>query len=374
MKWKFIDNTDERIKLLSSALRLPLSLEDRAQEEAIVSEYLRDCIYKLTNYEGESYQENRTVHTKKIRHVLNHQLGAIWPQRNPSQLGRLNGAGQGLSKSPLDLDSIKNKLKNLQLIGDILHIGNGYWIPAPIRLVQLPDQENIALIGGCATQYAYNIIDSRSIFQAGLGRLTKKEIIRKTTIEKKELWQPYEQWIGWLPKDLISWTEIQLECARKKGGSTSFSFENYEIFASFQSRRTSRSAWLRADEVSGELPDNIVLLCKTRDQPVSYFLGVFNKGQLLKEFPLRDKESTAWLRLGLRVLHGRRPYGRWNGGRLKVYPPLPTSLERHVLLYAYKAKSPEETVYYVLTEHKEKVEEFLKKYGFSFIKSRGGTV
>lgn len=370
MRWRFIDDKNGQISLLLSSLRLPNYLEPVMEQEAIISEYLRDCIYKLALSGGNGDEENKAVHTRKIGHVLNQQLGAIWPQDNRQQLGSLNK--KEIDETPLSTYSIRYKLNNLQLLGDIAHIGNGFWLPTPLRLVQLPNQEDVAIIGGGSTKYAQGLL-KQAILQGGLGRLIKEDAISKRLREKSELWQSYEQWIGWSPRNLRAWTEEQLNRAQVEGSGVLSSFENYEVFTSFRSSKSFRSAWIRADEVSSDMLEKIVLLCRTKDKPASYFLGVFQNGKMIKELSIKDKEILAWLRLGLRVLHGKKSAGHWNGEKLRIYPPLPTPLEKHVLLYAYKAKSSKETSYYVINEHRAKVEELLGRYGFVFLKSKGGT-
>ncbi|PLR92037.1 hypothetical protein [Bacillus sp. T33-2] len=367
MNWKFIDNQDDRIKLLISALKLPTFPNELMDQEAIISEFLRDSIHKLTYIEQEeiNWKNNSSVHTRKIIYLLRQQLEAVWPAKKSWQLSKVNKDDTHLFSNPLDSQFIKRRLWNLELLGEILHIGNGFWVPTPIRLIQLPDKEDIALIGGCSTKYALNI--SSFVSQAGLGRLINKDSISKGALQNKNLWQPYSQWVGWMPKDLSNWTEALLKQAQEKGASTIYTYDDFEIFTSFNSNHNFKSAWARAIDISGAVPNRTVLLCRTSDKRSSYFLGVFYGGQITKEFPIKDKDIISWLRIGLRRLHGRSLNGYWYGSKLKVYPPLPTSLDKIILLYSYKIKTDKETAYYVLDNYRVRVEENLKNFGYVFI-------
>ncbi|WP_066400366.1 hypothetical protein [Neobacillus mesonae] len=368
MNWKIINNRNDQIKLLISALKLPNFPNELMKQEAVISEYLRDCIHKLTHIEQDDnfLRDNNPVHTRKVMYILRQQLEAVWPAKKSWQLSKFDNDNSKRFDNPLETELIRSKLVTLELLGDISHIGNGFWIPTPIRLIQLPNNEDIALIGGSSTKYASII--SGSISQVGLGRVIKKDNISKWALDDKKLWQPYSQWAGWIPKNLSEWTKAQIKQAQEKGASTLYSYDDFEIFISFKSNSNFRTAWIKAIEASDDIPKRGVLLCRTRDKRLSYFLGVFKDGKIIKELPIKDKEILSWLRIGLRNIHGRNLAGRWTEGKLRVYPPLPKPLERIILLHSYKIKTPEETAYYALDEYKGKVEENLKNFGYVFIK------
>jgi hypothetical protein len=367
MKWEFKKGNEEVINYILSELNLPLYSETDLQQEAIISEYIRDCIYKCTL--GAEPRENNdfAVYTRRVRNVLNNQLGAIWPKENSLFLNGLYSSTETTFEY-LGTESIKYKLNNLHLIGDIAHVGKGFWMPTPARLVKIPEQKEIAFIGGWPTQNIYSI--AGSVSQQGLGRLVREEELVKNAIEKKDLWQSFEKWNGWVPSDLVGWTKIQSSVALRDGSSTLYSFENFDIYASFSSYR-SRSTWIRIEEFIENIPEKIVLLCRTRDIQVTYFLGIFQNGRIIKEYPVRDKVVFSWLRLGLRILHGKMNAGQWKGNKLKMFPYLPPSLERYMLLYSLKVKKPDEIYYNISHENRLIIEEYFKKYGFKF-KEIGG--
>lgn len=367
MQLKFIKDNDDIIRHILSDLNLPNYSVSDLQQEAIITEYIRDCIFKSTIGTEHKDSKDFAVYSGRIRNVLLQQLGAIWPKE--TRLFLHNGSSKSeFGFEYLGKDSIKHKLNNLHHIGDIAYIGKGFWVPTPPRLVNIPEQKEIAFIGGWPTKYIKSI--AGPISQKGLVRLVSEEELVKKTIENNSMWQPYEKWIGWVPSDLIGWTKQQIGLALRDGSSTLYGFENFDIYASFNFGR-SKSTWIRIEEFSSNIQEKTVLLCRTRDKRVTYFLGIFQNGKILKEYPIIDKVVLSWLRIGLRVYHGRMNSGQWNGEKLKMYPFLPLSLERHILLFARKVKKPDEIIYYIPREYRNIVEDYFKKYGFNFIEIGG---
>ncbi|MCK1994912.1 hypothetical protein GW626_01510 [Peribacillus muralis] len=369
MQSKLIKNKDQIIEIILSGLNVRNFPEENIQRAVILAEYLRDCIFKLTICDENDEEEYKPVYIMRTINVLRQHLEVVWPST------ATNLSGEIISKNdvehPLSTKSIKNTLTSLQLIGDIVHIGNGFLLPTPVRLIEVPKQNHIALVGGWSTKSANSLFSS--ISQEGLGRLIKKENIPEKIIDRQDLWQPYKQWRGWEPNSLQKWTMNQLKHAERHGSGTLSSFENFEVFLSFQANRIFKTVWIRAEEITNTRTDIKFMLCRTGDRLANYFIGEFQGGKLKKEFFINDKETVSWLRLGLRLLHGKPSSALWLGNTLKIYSPLPTAIERQLLLYTYKSKTSEGTIYHCSEEYKSIIEGFLKEYGFTF-KTKGGTV
>lgn len=314
MHSKFINNENEIIRLILSGLNVTYIPEKDIQKAVILAEYLRDCIFKLTICDEISEEEYKPVYIKRVMNVLRQHLEAVWPNTLTNFVGQ--NSLKNDEEYPLSTESIKSTLASLQLIGDIVHAGDGFYLPTPIRLIEMPKQDFVALIGGWPTKFGYSLLSP--ISQDGLGRLIRKKDIPEKIIDRQDLWQPYKQWRGWVPNSLHDWTMNQLDHAKRHGSSTLSSFENFEVFLSFTTNRNYKTVWIRAEELANNRADIKFMLCRTCDRPANYFIGEFQAGKLKKEFFINDKETVTWLRLGLRLLHGKLSPALWIGNMLKI--------------------------------------------------------
>ncbi|MCI3918745.1 hypothetical protein MO973_00660 [Paenibacillus sp. TRM 82003] len=337
-------------------------------QEAIISEYLREIIYVLSSNNNENKPGRFTpVYLTKIINTLRNHLEVVWPRTKGTPFFSIRAIDED-GTDTLNTSSIKGTLSSLQLVGDIMHVGDGFWLPAPFRLIQLPDGDDIGIIGGWPTNHISRKF--QSVTNAGIGRILKVKQAPKSAFSAHS-WQSFESWRGWVPDNLIEWTQSQVKRAQAYGSQSSESYIDYELYVSFRAKRYYKSSWVRFEDFDSNELQKQVLLCRTRRQPIGYFLGVFQKGKLVKELSL-DRETVAWLRLGLRLLHGTPPIAKWDGNWLKVFTPLPIPIEQELLFYFYKIKVSNFASYYVQEVFKAKVEAVLNRYGYTF--NKGGNL
>jgi hypothetical protein len=356
---------NELIKRTVPSTSMMHSKEEEILQEVILSEYIREIIYLFSVVGLDNSSKLVPVHIKKIINTVRYHLDAIWTLPKSSDFLLLGSLNEDRSY-PLSSETIIRIIRTLEIIGDVTHIGDGFWLPTPIRLIKFPNSEDIGLVGGWPTKL---IVEKfQSVINEGLGRKININNLNLATVELAHLWQTYERWCSWTPPtSIINWTEQKLKQATAIGSKSSELFVDYEVYVSFKSKRFSQVTWAGSEDMeTNDLQSGQnVLLCRTRMKPREYFLGVFQKGKLAKELVVKD-EHISWLRMGLRLLHGALPSARWDGNWLNVYPPLPIALEQRLLFYSYKIPKSNFPSFYVHNKLKADVEAVLTHHGYIF--------
>ncbi|WP_047155180.1 hypothetical protein [Aneurinibacillus tyrosinisolvens] len=342
--------------------------DDKVYEyNLILSEYLRRSLYRLSFEEG-GQKEFAPVHIRRLINTVSGHLKVLWSEleKEKSQfLFKLNNDNQEITIN----DEIKWVLERIALLGDCMHIGNGFWLPTPIKLVQLPQSNETIIIGGFDTQSLKSYFPSVRI--AGYGRFLLNKEIPFGYYQNKNWWQDYQNWLGWIPKDLHSWTQEKINCINKEGSLSSSTFLDFEVFVStWAIKNRVRQSWIPFETFLGMNGTETVMLCRTK-KPTRYFLGVFEKARMVRELAIQEQDIARWLMVGLRIRHGLKPYARWKGNNLTVYPPLPFSLERHLTIYACKLLTRHKGNYYVPKFFHGNINKFLHLFGYE-VKQTGG--
>lgn len=342
----------EFMELIMSHQTVTFPEDDYFQRELFLTEYWRAILFEIA-FKSEFSNDNiQPVHNRKIKNMLSQKIDAIWPELNDATLKE-------------QTDFTKHVRKCLEIIGDTVHLGNGFYVPLPLRMIELPESEYVVIVGGTTTTLIRNMIPNARI--SGYGRIVAKTIIPDLIKTDRNLWQDYSNWIGWKPGNIKSWMTLQIRQLSTLGSQSIQGFEEYEVYNSLgHKERGSRSFWIdqrtiQAQKISG------VLLCKTVDSNRRYFLGELKDGYLLNELTITDTDTIRWLMIGLRLDSGRSPTARWNDSFLKVNSPLPQALERHMLVFSLKQNTFE---YYVCEQVQEHVEQFLKSHGYEILGTR----
>lgn len=175
-------------------------------KRAIISEAFRFALDSVPDPQGSL----RKMHIHSIRRWVIQKLRAIIPE---------------IEKQDLDLlsDILKeSKGPNLLFIGDILELSNGYYSPAPTRVVNI-DQNNWILVSGLPTYYfleaGLNInikgvgriikntdrseieklaipIQSKESY-AGLMEFHENFLLNLLKVETGQVWRPQNDWQGY---------------------------------------------------------------------------------------------------------------------------------------------------------------------------------
>lgn len=340
----------DTVKKLEKSMEVSDLANQSALQVVIIAEYLRRSLFQLSFAVGKE-RDFEPVYVRKVGHAVRRQLSPIW--------GDLSVKFTKYAGQVRETNLITWTLKRLTVLGDCIHLGDGYWIPGPVRTIKLPESNHIMVTGGTPTKQLSGLIGARCM---GLGR----------TLNETSVLVPqgrYEDWVGSdyiAPNDLIGWIKRIVDLAATSGTASSSSFQDYEVFAStpvlrFRNRRSWVPAQLMADSQDCEQ----FMLCRM-GKPIRYFVGEFQKGTLKREYPLNENMDHRWLELGFYGLHGSKGTATYRNNVLRLYPFLPTALQRHFMTYAVPIPTNLHTFGFVLAkESVEPAQKLLESYGYT---------
>ncbi|WP_334074119.1 MULTISPECIES: hypothetical protein [Paenibacillus] len=360
-------NIEAGMEILFQYLGLPLKpvLKNKMiQKYIVIAEYLRITLNKLSLHERDKVEP---VYIMKLLNVVNAQLEGIWTELKTRNLTKYTEVIKSEEHNDSS-DLMKWTLWNLALIGDCTYVRNGFWLPSPVRFVELPrylGESYVAVIGTRSTKEINSILPK--VKARGLGRILMKEDIPVDLLSDSNLWQLYNDWVGWIPTDTLGWAQIECNYAQRYGSTSLSSFDRFEVFLSDNSLQyKSKRMWLSYDTFAS-FGISKVMLCRTLYRPRYYFLGVFEKGILKREFVVKDKEKILWLTNGLQLLHKSKIRATWHKNGLNLIHT-PTSVDRFLSIFSYRVPSKSGyPKYYIHPEYREYVNSFLKSLGYSII-------
>lgn len=282
-------NVDVDLEILTAVqLRTRLCAWAGASESAggndgklmrIISDYIRHALVHVRSSESEIAQP---VHVHQIRATLRQQLGSLFsecdlpPWEDPEDL---SDAGPSLdSSSELTAgvnDVVLKILHALARVGDCAHLGRGFYLATPLRLIRLPS-DGYLLIGGLPTQDMMHVTGLAAKC-AGIARAVAPAhaaAVAASPIPRQDI----ADWLNLPARSLSEWTASMLQEARDGGLRTSgCDTTTFEIYAPGQQRYHSQVArWIpatrwRADARAG----SDWWLCRSRMMPRRFWLSHF---------------------------------------------------------------------------------------------------
>lgn len=353
---------DQVLEILRDRMEVPADADDEVVRSQVITEVIRSCLCRLSLMRGEK-SIGPAVYTQRIVSAVRRHVASVWPE-----------LAQGRSHSPFNYqspDSLKGEeqfkwhLDRLALLGDVVRLQNGFWLPAPVRLIALPNSSDVAVVGGLATSDLKQFWPE--VQAAGYGRVLSGVDFPQSS----DVWQIYKNWVGSMPNDLRSWTADQALQTIRSGSVSSGSFIDYDVYvSSWELRRRTPQRWISASNLFSVGPPEPVMLCRTRDR-FRYFLGHFRGGRLVRETSV-PLEQVRLLQLGLSLHHGLLPLATWVGNSVWLSPPPPRPVERHLLLYAHcHQPRPGEFVYKITPRWASQIRTHLERVGYR-IRHKGG--
>jgi hypothetical protein len=282
---------DEIQRALRHEFRCPDS--SRALQRALAAEHIRAAVYTATAY-GTSGHFQR-VHTGRLMANLRRNLEGFWaPEENADAIRAEVG----------NEDPYRSVLNDLNVIGDVFDTGGGFWIAAPLRLVETSDLEVLLVFGGSPKEVVEATFGTQ-VECAATARFIRRAHLQSTATALDAV-QSLDEWLGH-SEPLRSWTNRAIsfyhqQLSRAEGTSAD-ALEIYAPDLFRDSRKLGR--WMSASEVHQALPE--LRLCRPRasharlyDRP--YYLGLFDyqHGALaLRRSAQVDYETSRRLRFGL---------------------------------------------------------------------------
>jgi hypothetical protein len=163
----------------------------------------------------------------------------------------------------------------LERCGDIVHIGNGYWIPGPVRAVRPVMSQSTIVVGGAPTAELKRTFSLHSIGPA-------RYLFGERSAEGGHPEVSVGVWLG-ISESLSAWTEKTLAWGRTQlQPQAEIEDDSIEIYAPDMHRARRRPGfWIDAKEFQEAAPTVRLFRPKmsakwTFDRPD--YLGVFNSG------------------------------------------------------------------------------------------------
>lgn len=366
---------EEAIKKILQINSINGSLVDAESLDLVIAEYLRKTLCNLA-YARDPGTVFESTYITRLTNSVRRQLAPLWPDLNLLQKKRPS-ANEQRAEGNIHPDRVRRVLDILEDLRDVMEVGNGYWLPTPLRLIQLPERDKVFIVGGVATPDLPGILGIEVKF-SGFIRYVDSSAIPEPILSDKTLWQSYEDWLGDTTKDLRGWTEMILEEARQSLRPSASDFINFEVY--FPSARVGLLQffrWIRFDDLAPilNIPPSDLVLCRTVSQrfqtaPTKYWFGSITPNALKNEAPVLPRNVRRLL-YGLDLINDAPTQAIWEpGGIIFLRSWLPPE-EYRLLLALGQDVSPQSgrlpLRYRVKSEWQDFITTVLKNLGINVI-------
>lgn len=270
-------------------LQLENDCDDDCAIETITAEYIR-CIVALSGNHG------IPIHINRILSSVRGKLGFILPDVKDEWEILKTSVYEPKENS---IDPVSNILKGLTSIRDISHIGKGFYVPTPFRLVELPHTGFLAI--GCMPTREVIKTLGRPVQSVGILRYIVEDMQKCDSMAK----QSFSNWIGYNLQPVKDWSVRYLKKAMDKlviSGLIGLSFEVYDPVSTSTNLQYYR--WIDSHDWSGR--ERQLYLCRTKIAPKRYWLALLrrrdNDVYVIRECDLTPSSDIRRLQYGFDIL------------------------------------------------------------------------
>ncbi|KHD10260.1 hypothetical protein PN36_08275 [Candidatus Thiomargarita nelsonii] len=358
---RVIHNKQEMLKKLIHNIGLAPTLIKKSPSilmDQLIAEYLRHALYTLTH--GSTTVQ--PVFVTKLTNQVRCQLTPLWPD---------------IFQNANADDPIRRVLEQLKQVGDVAELGDGYWLPTPLRLVRLLNNRQILLIGGVDTKSL--ITRFGDIVQPmGFVRRIKPSADIKHLINAGIDWQHFEDWVGETEKaDIGIWTRNLLDEARKRLKPSGSDLTDFEVYMPCLSQTNLQYyRWISVQKLK-KVPKEIVL-CRFKQTFVTYCLGRLTgekSVRLHRESELGQEIEIRKLLYGLDALYKcptKAKFEQLNDkkGKLIFRSWLPATQRRLLLALGHEVSSRLSLSYEVSSDFQKDIFSQIQKLGIKIIEEK----
>ncbi len=322
--------------------------------DQIIAEYLRHALHTLSH----SPTTVQRVFVTKLINQVKRQLSPL---------------GQNFQETDSDAP-IRRVLEQLKQVGDVAELGNGYWLPAPLRLVRLPNGK-ILLIGG---------VDTKSL-QTRFGKMVQPTgFVRRVQsnntahlVREGINWQSFKNWLGETETDICSWTRNLLDDARKRLKPSGSDLTDFEVYMPRLCKTNLQYyRWISAQKLAFAPKD--IVLCRFKHTFVTYYLGRLTGEKpvrLHRESRLEQAIEIRKLLYGLDALYQCSTNAKFElldekQGKLIFRSWLPTTQRRLLLALGHEVHSRLPLVYEFSIDFKGEIFKHVQKLCVSIIEDK----
>ena len=319
----------EAVRIIAGLTGVEFGSQTDQLIDQVIAEYLRQGLCLLS--EG-----RRPVYITRLMNRVRRQLAPLWPELYVFRESRWSLEEQH-AEGDIHPDRVRRLLDILSDLRDFVGLGEGYWLPAPVRLVALPGSGRVLVVGGLATADLRQTL-CPEVALAGFARTVPEGALPNTLRFDRSMWQPYGAWCGDPPADLKKWTEACIAQAQGQLRDSASDFSTFEIYAPWlRQGQPQYIRWMRFQDFIDEVrtPPRMLLLCRSipgRLQVLrKYWLGIVDPKGLKKEAPLLSDHARR-LAYGMDFLYGVPTHAVWEDDTLVLRNWLPP--EEHRILTA----------------------------------------
>ncbi len=135
------------------------------------------------------------VHTSRILFGLRRNLPVMFPGSS----GRQDAE-----------DEFEFALEQLAQVGDIVHLGNGYWVPGPTRYISLQSSDTIVVCSGLPTSVLKSVTGGDVHCSGALRYVTKSSKQTVHPIESISEWLGLTETLGAWTNRIVAWSQKRL--------------------------------------------------------------------------------------------------------------------------------------------------------------------
>jgi hypothetical protein len=255
-------------------------------QRATIADHIRAMVFGSWLGSG---REAAPVHVTRILSTARRVHRMVWPEESweHEKLG----------------DLCRQVLDALAALGDVISVGNGFWIPGPPKVVELDGIHHLMVIGGLPSQIAMTYLGAPLKSAAAFRFVERRPVLSVSS--QRDLLQSIDGWLGHVDP-LREWTEAVL---RQHNARLSIDMdigvEQLDVYAPDifrDQRKTGR--WMPATQIGRPLEG--LRLCRlqggARAFGAPHFLATFHfKGGMLtlgRSAPVASDVSRR-LRFGL---------------------------------------------------------------------------
>ena len=212
--------------------------------DQVIAEYLRETLMRLATDSGRRVAE--PMHVLALLNQVRRQLRPLWPSLDDTprriacgQMSAVTAVHEGdrLPAAEEDFDPIRSVLDSLHELRDVAHVGGGYWLPTPTRMVALRAGDEAraapvdALVVGGASTRALRLSWHHAVELRGISRVLGSGEIPPPVREDSTRWQRLEDWLGVPPVSLERWTADVLDRAAQRLAASSPDLVDFEVYS-----------------------------------------------------------------------------------------------------------------------------------------------
>ena len=176
---------------------LACASEPAAVRDAVLAEYIRACVYQ-PYYWLDEWGPPRSTHTTRIFSALTRDIAFLSTDTEYFPCPRTHDD---------DPDHSASVLRNLSRIGDVVGLGDGFWAPAPVRIVKATGGRSDALLitGGVPFELLQIKFAAR-VSSVGCARFLHLDGGGLRRLRAQGELQSIQDWLGGPSENLRLWT------------------------------------------------------------------------------------------------------------------------------------------------------------------------